>query len=36
MLKPWDEIPVWMRTPEVKEYYDILKNRKGNLVLERV
>jgi lipopolysaccharide/colanic/teichoic acid biosynthesis glycosyltransferase len=35
MLKPWNEIPEWMRTPEVKQYYDILSKRKISLLLKR-
>jgi lipopolysaccharide/colanic/teichoic acid biosynthesis glycosyltransferase len=35
MLKTWDEIPEWMRTPEVKQYYDILAKRKISLFLKR-
>jgi lipopolysaccharide/colanic/teichoic acid biosynthesis glycosyltransferase len=35
MLKPWNEIPEWMRTPEVKQYYDILSKRKISLFLKR-
>lgn len=36
MLKAWDELPEWMRTPEVKEYYDVLAKRKGSLLLKRI
>jgi lipopolysaccharide/colanic/teichoic acid biosynthesis glycosyltransferase len=36
MLKSWDEIPNWMRTPEVKQYYDILSKRKISLFFKRV
>ena len=36
MLKDWNELPEWMRTPEVKEYYDVLAKRKVSLLLKRV
>lgn len=36
MLKAWDELPEWMRTSEVKEYYDVLAKRKGSLLLKRI
>lgn len=35
MLKKWDELPAWMRTPEVKIYYDVLAKRKFSLMLKR-
>ena len=36
MLKPWEELPDYMRVPEVRPYYDILKERKLSLLVKRV
>lgn len=36
MLKKWEELPDFMRIPEVKPYYDILKKKEWQLVLKRV
>jgi len=36
MLREWKDIPEFMRCDEVKEYYDILAKKKGNLALKRV
>jgi len=36
MLKKWDELPEWMRTPAVKGYYDILEKRRFSLLQKRV
>ena len=36
MLKKWEDLPDFMRTPEVKPYYDILNKKRGQLVLKRV
>lgn len=36
MLKKWDDLPEWMQTSEVKEYYDVLSKRKGSLLLKRI
>lgn len=36
MLREWDDLPEWMKYPEVKEYYDILSKRKLSLKLKRV
>ena len=36
MLKPWEELPDFMRVPEVRPYYDILKGRKLSLLVKRV
>lgn len=36
MLKKWDELPMWMQSPEVKEYYDILAKRTLSLILKRI
>lgn len=35
MLRKWEELPVWMQCPEVREYYDILNRRKGSLLLKQ-
>lgn len=36
MLKPWDQLPDYMRTDVVRPYYDVLKKRQGSLVLKRI
>lgn len=36
MLNDWDELPDFMRVPEVKPYYDILKKKQFSLLLKRV
>ena len=36
MLKKWEELPEFMRTPEVKPYWDILNKKRGQLLLKRV
>jgi len=36
MFRKWDDLPEWMRCPEVKEYYDILSKRKGSLAVKRI
>lgn len=35
MLKKWEEIPEFMRTPEVKPYWEILWKRRSQLVIKR-
>lgn len=35
MLKRWDDLPEFMRAPEVRPYWEILNNRRGQLVLKR-
>lgn len=35
MLKRWDDLPEFMRVPEVQPYYDILKQKRLALVLKR-
>ena len=32
----WDKLPSYMKNPQVREYYDILLNRKFSLFLKRV
>ena len=36
MIKHFDELPKNMQTPEVKKYFDYLKNKKVSLVLKRI
>lgn len=36
MLKKWDDLPDFIRVPEVKPYYESLSKKKGQLVLKRV
>lgn len=36
MLKNWDELPDFMRLPEVRPYYDILKKKQFSLLLKRI
>lgn len=36
MLRKWDELPKFMRTPEVRTYWEVLNNKRGQLVLKRV
>ncbi len=36
MLKQWEELPDFMRTPEVRPYYDILQKRRLSLLIKRV
>lgn len=36
MLKDWDELPDFMRVPEVRPYYDILKRKQVLLLLKRI
>lgn len=35
-LKKWDELPEFMRTKEVRPYYDSLKKKQGQLLLKRI
>lgn len=35
MLKRWDDLPEFMRVPEVQPYYDILKQKRLALLLKR-
>lgn len=35
MLKPWEELPNFMKTPEVRPYWEILNRRRGQLILKR-
>ena len=36
MLNDWDELPDFMRVPEVRPYYDVLKRKQFSLLLKRV
>lgn len=36
ILMPWDELPEYMRVPEVRFYYDILSKHKTSLWLKRL
>ena len=36
LLKPWDELPDYMRTKEVRPYYDALKRHSISLILKRI
>ncbi len=36
MLKRWEDIPDFMRIPEVRPYWEILNHHRGQLVLKRV
>lgn len=35
MLKRWEELPEFMRTPEVRPYWEILNKKRGQLLLKR-
>jgi len=35
-LKKWSELPSYMKTKEVKKYYDIIKKRQHSLVFKRI
>ncbi len=36
MLKKWDDLPDFMRVPEVRPYWEVLNKKRGQLVLKRV
>ena len=36
MLREWDQLPRWMRNQEVREYYDILAQKRLSLRLKRI
>ena len=36
MLRDWEKLPVYMRTKEVKPYYDHLKQKRNSLLLKRI
>lgn len=35
MLKKWDDLPAFMKTPEVKPYWEALNGKRGQLALKR-
>lgn len=35
-MKKWDNLPTFMKKPEVKEYYDILQKHRLELVIKRI
>lgn len=35
-LKKWDELPEFMKTPEVRPYWEILNRKRGQLILKRI
>lgn len=35
-MRKWEDLPVSMQTPEVREYYDILNSRKGQLLMKAI
>lgn len=36
VLKKWEDLPEFMRTPEVKPYWEVLWRKRGQLVLKRI
>ncbi len=36
MLRKWDDLPEFMKTPEVRPYWEILNKKKGQLLLKRI
>lgn len=36
MMRRWEELPKFMRTPEVRPYWEILNKKRGQLVLKRI
>lgn len=36
MLRKWDDLPEFMKTPEVRPYWEILYRKRGQLILKRV
>lgn len=36
MLRKWDDLPDFMRIPEVRPYWDLLNKKRGQLALKRV
>ena len=35
MLRKWEDLPAFMRTPEVRSYWEVLNKRRGQLILKR-
>ncbi len=36
MLRKWEDLPEFMKTPEVRPYWEILWKKRGQLVLKRI
>ena len=36
MLKEWNDLPEFMRTPEVKPYWEVIRRRRGQIILKRI
>lgn len=36
MLKKWEDLPEFMQVPEVREYWEILNRKRGQLLLKRI
>ena len=36
MLKKWDELPDFMRVPEVRPYWEVLDKKRGQILVKRV
>ncbi len=36
MLKQWDDLPAFMRVPEVRPYWEVLNRKRGQLVMKRI
>lgn len=36
MLRQWDDLPAFMRVPEVRPYWEVLNKKRGQLVLKRI
>ncbi len=36
MLRKWESLPCFMRTPEVRPYWDVLNKKRGQLFLKRI
>ena len=36
ILRKWNDLPIYMRNEEVKEYYDILAKKKISILLKRI
>ena len=36
LLRKWEELPEFMRTDEVRPYYDVLKKKRLSLALKRM
>lgn len=35
-LRKWDDLPEFMKTPEVRTYWEILNKKKGQIILKRI